>query len=80
VHQLTVKYTSQQNKVAKQFNRTLVEMARCLMLQGNLPDSLSLSLGRSDKYSTYVRTYEIDVEQNVLKEGHLYVLQKKNRT
>jgi len=30
--QLTVKYTSQQNGVAERANRTLVEMARCIML------------------------------------------------
>lgn len=40
VHQLSVEYTPQQNGVAKRKNRTLVEMARCIMLQGNLPQSL----------------------------------------
>lgn len=38
--QLSVEYTPQQNGVAERANRTLVEMARCLMLQVNLPDSL----------------------------------------
>jgi transposase InsO family protein len=38
--QLSVEYTPQQNGVAERANRTLVEMARCMMLQGNLPDSL----------------------------------------
>lgn len=37
IHQLSVEYTPQQNGVAEQKNRTLVEMARCLMLQDNLP-------------------------------------------
>lgn len=38
--QLTVEYTPQQNGVAERANRTLVEMARCLMIQAKLPDSL----------------------------------------
>lgn len=38
--QLTVEYTPQQNGVAERANRTLVEMARCLMLQAKLPNSL----------------------------------------
>lgn len=38
--QLSVEYTPQQNGVAERANRTLVEMARCMMLQANLPDSL----------------------------------------
>ena len=39
-HQLSVEYTPQQNGVAKCKNRTLIEMARYIMLQGNLPQSL----------------------------------------
>lgn len=38
--QLSVEYTPQQNGVAERANRTLTEMARCMMLQANLPDSL----------------------------------------
>ncbi|KAL0270911.1 UNVERIFIED_CONTAM: hypothetical protein PYX00_008181 [Menopon gallinae] len=38
--QLSAEYTPQQNGIAERTNRTLVEMARCLMLQGNLPQSL----------------------------------------
>lgn len=38
--QLTVEYTLQQNGVAERANCTLVEMARCLMLQAKLPKSL----------------------------------------
>ena len=36
---LTVTYTPQQNGVAERKNWTLVEMARCLLLQSNLDDS-----------------------------------------
>lgn len=39
-HQLSVEYTPQQNGVAERANRTLVEMARCIMSQANLPESL----------------------------------------
>lgn len=33
-------YTPQQNGRAERLNRTLVEMGRCLLIQGNLPESL----------------------------------------
>lgn len=35
-HELTVEYTPQQNGVAERKNRTLVEMARCMMLQSGI--------------------------------------------
>lgn len=38
--QLSVEYTPQQNGVADRANRTLVEMARCMLLQSGLPKSL----------------------------------------
>lgn len=38
-HQLTVEYTPQQNGVAERKNRTLIEMARCMLLQASLPPS-----------------------------------------
>lgn len=38
-HELTVEYTPQQNGVAERKNRTLVEMARCMMIQSGLPAS-----------------------------------------
>lgn len=37
---LTVPYTPQQNGVAERANRTLVEMARCMLLSSNLHESL----------------------------------------
>lgn len=37
---LTVEYTPQQNGVAERANRTLVEMARCMLMSSNLPESL----------------------------------------
>jgi len=40
IRQLYVEYTSQQNGVAKRSNRTLVGMARSIMLQANLPKSI----------------------------------------
>lgn len=36
-HELTVEYTPQQNGVAERKNRTLVEMARCMLIQSGLP-------------------------------------------
>lgn len=38
--QLSVEYTPQQNGVAERANRTLVEMARCMLLHAQLPYSL----------------------------------------
>lgn len=38
--QLTVAYTPQQNGVAERANRTLVEMARCMLLSSRLPEYL----------------------------------------
>ena len=51
-HQLSVEYTPQQNGVAERKNRTLVEMARCMMLQGNLPQSL---WAEAVNAATYIR-------------------------
>lgn len=39
-HQLTVQYTPQQNGVAERANRTIVEMARCMLIDSNLSESL----------------------------------------
>ncbi|KMQ87943.1 retrovirus-related pol polyprotein from transposon tnt 1-94 [Lasius niger] len=39
IRRLTVPYCPQQNGVAERRNRTLVEMARCLLLQSGLPPS-----------------------------------------
>ncbi|XP_076686075.1 uncharacterized protein LOC143378147 [Andrena cerasifolii] len=38
--ELTVEYTPQQNGVSERLNRTLVEMARCLLMQAELPITL----------------------------------------
>lgn len=38
--QLTVQYTPQQNGVAERANRTIVEMARCMLISSKLPESL----------------------------------------
>jgi len=38
--QLSVEYTPQQNGVAERANRTIVEMARCMLQQSRLPQSL----------------------------------------
>lgn len=38
--QLSMEYTPQQNGVAKRANRTIVEMARCMLQQSGLPQSL----------------------------------------
>ena len=40
IHQLTVPYMPQQNGVAERFNRTSVEMARCMLLNANLGEHL----------------------------------------
>lgn len=36
IHQLTADYTPEQNGVAERFNRTLVEMAKCMLIQSKL--------------------------------------------
>lgn len=51
-HELSIEYTPQQNGVAERKNRTLVEMARCIMLQGNLPQSL---WAKAVNAATYLR-------------------------
>jgi transposase InsO family protein len=38
-HEMTVAYTPEQNDVAERRNRTLVEMARCMMIQSQLSPS-----------------------------------------
>lgn len=38
-HQFTVPYTPQQNGVAERYNRTIVERAKCLLHDANLPKS-----------------------------------------
>lgn len=50
--QLTVQYTPQQNGVAERANRTLVEMARCLLLSSKLPESL---WGEAINTAVYIR-------------------------
>jgi len=52
LHQLSVEYTPQQNGIAERKNRTLVEMARCILLQGNLPQSL---WAEAINAATYIR-------------------------
>lgn len=36
-HQFTVDYTPQQNGIAERKNRTLIEMATCMLTQSGLP-------------------------------------------
>jgi len=38
--QLSVEYTPQQNGVVERANRTIIEMARCMLQQSGLPQSL----------------------------------------
>ncbi|UYV79912.1 hypothetical protein LAZ67_18001028, partial [Cordylochernes scorpioides] len=50
--QLSVEYTPQQNGVAERANRTLVDMTRCFMIEGNLPETLWAELIHT---ATYIR-------------------------
>lgn len=52
VHQTTVPYTPQQNGVAERANRTLVEMARCMLETSSLPQSL---WGEAVNTAVYIR-------------------------
>jgi len=74
--QLSVEYTPQQNGVAERANRTLVEMARCIMLQANLPQSM---WAEAVNTATYLRnrcaTKSLNGIDAVLKHGH-----RRNRT
>ena len=36
-HQLTATYTSQQNEVSKRKNKTIMEMARCMLFEKEMP-------------------------------------------
>jgi hypothetical protein len=49
-HEFTVEYTPQQNGVAERKNRTLVEMARCMMIQAALPPSYWAEAVNTAKY------------------------------
>lgn len=49
---LTVMHTPEQNGVAERKNRTLVEMARCLLIQSNLPPSF---WGEAVNAANYIR-------------------------
>lgn len=40
IRQLTVPYTPQQNGVAERFNRTLIEMARCMLIGAKLDENM----------------------------------------
>jgi len=68
LHQLSVEYTSQQNGVAECKNRTL-EMARCMMLQGSLSQSLWTEAINAthicNRCATKTLNGEISFDQNV---------------
>lgn len=49
---LTVPYTPQQNGVAERFNRTIVDMARCLLIQSGLP---TMYWGEAINTANYLR-------------------------
>ncbi|KAL4387685.1 hypothetical protein GQ457_09G013510 [Hibiscus cannabinus] len=46
-HQLTVGYTPQQNGVSERKNRTVMDMARCILMEKNLPKKLWAEAKRS---------------------------------
>ncbi|UYV68602.1 hypothetical protein LAZ67_6000178 [Cordylochernes scorpioides] len=50
--QLSVEYTPQQNGVAERANRTLLDMTRCFMIEGDLPETLWAELIHT---ATYIR-------------------------
>lgn len=60
-HQLTTEYTPQQNGIAERRNRTLAEMARCMLLQSGLPPSFW-----AEAILT-AASFEIDVQQEAWK-------------
>ncbi|KAG8480143.1 hypothetical protein CXB51_024938 [Gossypium anomalum] len=49
-HQLTTVYTPQQNGVCERKNRTVMDMARCLLFQSKLPNSFSTEAVNSSVY------------------------------
>ncbi|KAL4352088.1 hypothetical protein GQ457_06G029360 [Hibiscus cannabinus] len=49
-HQLTVGYTPQQNGVSERKNRTVMEMARCMLMEKNLPKNYGRKLKPSAKH------------------------------
>lgn len=48
--QFSAEYTPQQNGIAERANRTLTEMARCLKIEGNLPEYLWAELVNTSAY------------------------------
>ncbi|KAL4379405.1 hypothetical protein GQ457_02G040510 [Hibiscus cannabinus] len=49
-HQLTVGYTPQQNGVSERKNRTVMEMARCMLMEKNLPKKFWAEAVRTTVY------------------------------
>lgn len=54
LHQTTVSYTPQQNGIAERINRTLVEMARCMIQQSGVPQYL---WAEAINTATYIRNH-----------------------
>ena len=59
--EFTVPETPQQNGVAERFNRTLVEMGRCLLIQAKLPKSYWV---RALATSVHIRNLTVSINSN----------------
>ncbi|KAA3471058.1 Integrase, catalytic core [Gossypium australe] len=62
-HQLTNTYTPQQNGVSEIKNRTLMDMARCLMFERNLPKSFWAEAVNTDKSELEYTAEDLVTEQ-----------------
>lgn len=80
-HQLTLPYTSQQNGISERKNRTIMDMARCLLIEKHMPSQFWAEVG-----SQYLGLFAKDYPQRPymtelhmklgMETNHMYIISK----